>query len=168
MPHFNTISQYLLKKYPNSYNKIAHINSTTSQNAREAIVKGFNILIDQKLAGNNTQEVRFLILNRRVRGEGLNLISSFRAILFKPASLPDYEGQYFGRVYRCGQKHYICHTWTLVGQDDFNPINLVILHRRLSTEKIIKAVQALTIVDYSLTLEEDDEDKEMEVQIVQL
>ena len=107
---------------------------------REAIVKGFNIPIDQKLAGNNTQEVRFLILNRRVGGKGLNLISSFRAILFKLALLPDYKGQYFGRVCRCGQKHHICHIWTLIGQDDFNPVNLVVLHRYLNTEKITKAV----------------------------
>ena len=45
----------------------------------------------------------FFIINRRVRGEGLNLVSIYRVYLLKLAITVDIEGQVFGRAGRSRQ-----------------------------------------------------------------
>ena len=105
----------------------------TSLKDQEDIYKAFYILIGGPYQNN---VVQFLIINQRVGGEGLNLVSTHRVHLLKPATTVDIEVQVFSRAARSGQLAPVVTVLTMYSIDKWNLIDIIILTRRIITKRI--------------------------------
>jgi hypothetical protein len=109
------------------------MESRTSPKDREDICEAFRIPIG---GPHQNDVVQFLIINRRVGGEGLNLVSTHRVHLLEPATTVDAEVQVFGRAARSGQSAPVVTASTTYSTDGWNPIDMVMLTRRTMTERM--------------------------------
>ena len=67
----------------------------------------------------------------------MNLVSIHRVYLFKPATTVDIEGQVFSQASRSGQLAPVVTASTIYSTDRWNPIDIVILAKRIITKRII-------------------------------
>ena len=65
------------------------------------------------------------------------MVSIYRVYLLKLAIIVDIEVQVFGQATRSGQPALVVTTLITYSMDKWNPINIVILVRRIITKRII-------------------------------
>ena len=65
------------------------------------------------------------------------MVSIYRVHLLKPAIMVDIEVQVFGQAARSGQLALVVTALIIYSTDKWNPINIVILVRRIITKRII-------------------------------
>ena len=109
------------------------MESRISLKDQEDIYKAFYISIGGPYQNNMVQ---FLIINQKVRGEGLNLVSIYRVHLLKPATTVDIEVQVFGQAARSRQLALVVTALTTYSTDKWNLINMVILVRHIITKRM--------------------------------